>query len=88
MTDNISADTQPILDYFEDPFIARPGRRNRRCHVFIFGICMTIQKFIRTNNNIEAGTVDSSKPLVIWKYLDALKKNHALKGGSDPYHGR
>jgi hypothetical protein len=30
LADNISADAQPILDYFEDTFIGRPsdGRRN------------------------------------------------------------
>ena len=57
LADNISADAQPILDYFEDTIIGRPGRRNRRGPVFSLHIWnmydRTVQELPRTNNNIE-----------------------------------
>ena len=42
LADNISADAQPILDYFEDTFIGRPTDEVLSS-AFIFGICMTVQ---------------------------------------------
>lgn len=88
LVDHISADAQPILDYFEDTFIGRPGRRNRRGPVFSLGIWnmfdRTVQELPRTNNNIEGwhrgfqSSVGGCHPN-IWKFLEALKKHQALQ---------
>jgi len=88
LADNISADAQPILDYFEDTFIGRPGRRNRRGPVFSLHIWnmydRTVQELPRTNNNIEGwhrgfqSAIGGCHPN-IWKFLDALKKHQALQ---------
>ena len=64
LADNISADAQPILDYFEDTFIGRPTDEVLSS-AFIFGICMTVQykSLLAPTTTQKAGTMDSSQQL-------------------------
>ena len=78
---------QPIMDYFEDTFIGRPGRRNRRGPVFPLPLWNMVDRvhagLPRTNNNIEGwhrhmdASVGCHHPS-IWTFLDVLKKEQAL----------
>ena len=57
LAEDIGDDYQGMLDYFEDTFICRPGRRHRRDPRFSHDMWnvfhCTLQELPRTNNNIE-----------------------------------
>lgn len=79
---------QPIVDYFEDTWIGRPGRRNqRRNPIFPHSLwnCYeaTLEDLPKTNNSVEgwhrgfSQLLGASHPS-IWKFIDGLKKEQSL----------
>ncbi len=87
LQDEIPEELQPIMDYFEDTFIGRPGRRRRRGPTFppaIWNVYSRVEAGLpRTNNNIEGWhrRMDASAGCHhpnIWVFLDILKKEEAL----------
>jgi len=83
LQDQLPEELQLVTDYFEDTFIGRPGRRNRRGPTFVHALWNCYARveagLPRTNNNIEgwhrrmAASVGCHHPN-IWMFLDVLKK--------------
>jgi hypothetical protein len=87
LAEDIGDDYQGMLDYFEDTFICRPGRRHRRDPRFSHDMWnvyhCTLQGLPRTNNNIEGWhrgflfLIGSCHPN-IWTFLGKLKRQQSL----------
>ena len=77
---------QPIMDYFEDTYIGRLRRRNRRAPCFPISMWNMHERIIldlpRTNNSLEGwhnhiqANVAAHHPN-IWKFLSVLKNEEA-----------
>ena len=83
LLDNIPADLEPLVDYFEDTWIGRPHRRGqRRNPMFSIDVWSIYDRVIdglpRTNNSIEGWhsafqrTVGSNHP-TIYKLIEAMQ---------------
>ena len=83
LLDNIPADLEPLMDYFEDTWIDRPHRRGqRRNPMFSIDVWSIYDRVIdglpRTNNSIEGWhsafqrTVGSNHP-TIYKLIEAMQ---------------
>jgi len=78
----------PIINYFEDTWIGRPNRNNRRRSPQ-FDFCMwncydsVLKHQPRTNNAVEgwhhAFTVLVANHVTIWKFINFLKQEQSLK---------
>lgn len=87
LAEDIGDDCQDILDYFEDNYIGRPGRRQRRDPKFSHEMWnmhhRTVEELPRTNNNIEGwhrgfqSSIGGCHPN-IWTFLGKLKRQQAL----------
>ena len=86
LAEDIGDDYQGLLDYFEDTYIGRPGRRQRRDPRFSHDMWnvyqRTLQELPRTNNNIEGwhrgfqSLIGSCHPN-IWTFLGKLKRQES-----------
>jgi len=86
LLESFTDDLLPIADYFEDTYIGRRGRRNRRAAMFPPSIWNMHSRrgLPRTNNAVEAwhasfqGSIMCAHPTV-WKLIDALRKENDLQ---------
>lgn len=83
---NFLPEAQPIVDYFEDIYIGRRGRRQRRPPIFPIPMWNMYQRTLdhhhRTNNHIEGWhrgfqSVCDSSPN-IFKFIESLKKQQTI----------
>ena len=83
-----SPELLPVIDYFEDTWLGRPGRRNaRRAPLFAINIWSCFERvkndLPKTNNLIEgwhrafSQQVGAAHPS-LWKFIDALKREQSL----------
>ena len=87
LPEDVGEDCQELLDYFEDTYIGRPGRRQRRDPGFTHGMWnmneRTLDELPCINNNIQGwhrgfqSLIGSCHPN-IWTFLGKLKRQQSL----------
>lgn len=87
LTDHLPDEAQPIVDFFEDTYIGRPQRRQRRPAYFnvpVWNVHDRVEQHLpRTNNFVEGwhrafqANVGAYHPS-FWKFLDTLRKQEDL----------
>ena len=78
LSDELPAESQPFVDYFEDTYVDRPQHRGR--HPPIFGndlwnmFDQAQDELLRTNNSVEGWHRSN-----FWNFVDFTKRDQALQ---------